>query len=432
MAPCGVALTAEPDGCPPLNLFLLRQRNFCLLWSAATISITGDWALRVALPIYVLALTDSAADVSGVVLAGFSASLLLGTVGGVFVDRWDRRRVLVVTNVLQALVLLPLLAADAADRVWIVVVVAFAESALAQFIGPAESALLPRVVSAGQLASANSLNSLSNWSGRLIGPPAGGLVSAALGLGGCAVLDAGTFAVAAVACALITGAHGADGRGDQLRHLIWELADGLRAIARNRITRAILVFIAVTSVGEGMMDTLFAVYVSRALHGGSRQLGWMLSAQAIGGILGSLAGGAAAARFRPVAQASACFALFGLGDLAIFNYPRWGSSLWPVLVLFFLIGMPGVLAFVPTLTLFQIQAPDRLRGRMFAVLGVGQAAAGMLGAAAAGALGQHVSVVNLLTAQGAGYVLAAILLRALAGRGPDSLTGPGPPGQSGG
>jgi MFS family permease len=117
-------------------------------------------------------------------------------------------------------------------------------------------------------------------------------------------------------------------------------------------------------------------------------------------------------------------ALFGLLDLAIFNYPRWTIALWPAIALFFLVGIPGCVGYVAMLTLFQLQAPDRLRGRMYAVLSVGQATAGMLGAAVAGALGQRVSVLSLLTAQGAGYLLAALLLRLLAGRGPDSLAGP--------
>jgi hypothetical protein len=73
-----------------------------------------------------------------------------------------------------------------------------------------------------------------------------------------------------------------------------------------------------------------------------------------------------------------------------------------------------------------VQTPDRLRGRVFAVLMVGQALFGMVGAVVAGALGQIVSVVTLLTVQGAGYVVAAVLLRLLAGRGPDSPAEPVP------
>jgi len=410
---------------PPVNLTLLRQRNFGLLWWAGMISITGDWVLWIALPIYVLGLTGSPAAVSGVVLAGLLGTLLVGNAAGAYVDRWDRRRVLVAVNALQAVALLPLLAVDSPGRVWIVVMVAFVESALAKFVGPAENALLPRLVPTEHLVAANALNSLNNNIGRLVGLALGGVIAAVVGLGGAALVDAGTFAVAAGLSALITGRHRADG-GIERRHLLRELADGLRAIARNRIARAIVIFATLTAVGEGMMSTLFAVFVTRALDAGGREMGWLMSAQAVGGILGSLAGARVARRFRPVALASTCMVLFGLIDLAIFNYPRWSVLLWPVVVMFFLVGLPAGVAYAVVMTLFQVQTPDRLRGRVFAVLMVGQAVFGMVGTVVAGALGQTVSVVTLLTVQGAGYVVAAVLLRLLAGRGPDSLAEPAP------
>lgn len=186
---------------------LLRERNFGLLWLAGLISITGDWILRVALPVYVLRLTGSPAALSFVVAAGLVAGLIAGPAAGVFVDRWDRRRLLVCVNAAQAVGLLPLLAIGSASRAWIAAAVAFGESALAQVAGPAESALLPGLVGTGQLAVANSLTNVANFIARLTGPAAGGAMAATAGLGGAAALDAATFAAASVACALITGTH---------------------------------------------------------------------------------------------------------------------------------------------------------------------------------------------------------------------------------
>ena len=415
----------------PLPAGPLRGRSFLLLWLADLISMTGDWALRIALPIYVVRLTGSAAAVSGVVLAGLLASLTVGPVAGVCVDRWDRRLVLVVVAAAQAVALLPLLAVGSASAVWIAAVVSFGESALSHFVGPAASALLPRLVPPGQLAAANSLNSLGNFVARLAGPAAGGVVTAAAGLSGAALLDTASFAAAALACALITGPHRAardpggaeiaSRAGRSASRLVRELGEGLAAMATNRITRAVAIFMTTISVGEGMMSSLFAVWVIRVLHAGGAQLGWMLSAQAVGGIAGSLAGTWAARRFRPVSLGCVAMALFGLGDLVIFNYPRWHTALWPVVVLFFGIGVPAGVGYPSLMTLFQLQVPDRLRGRLFAVLAVAQAAAAMLGATAAGLLGQKVGVMDLLSAQGGGYVLAAAMLRILAGRGPAAL-----------
>jgi MFS family permease len=416
---------------------LLRTRNFGLLWLAGLISITGDWVLRVALPVYVLRLTGSASALAVVVMAGLVAGLIAGPAAGVFIDRWDRRRVLVCVNAAQAAGVLPLLAVGSASQAWIAVAVAFGESALAQVASPAESALLPGLVGPDQLASANSMLSVANFVARLTGPAVGGAVTATARLDGAAGIDAATFATAAIACALITGTHrpgraghpGLRERGwprgpGRWRRLRLEFADGVAAIAASRMATAVLVFVTVISVGEGMMSSLFAVWVIRAMHMDGRQMGWMLSAQAMGGIAGSLTGTLAVRRFRPVSLSSVCMALFGLGDLAIFNAPRWDSALWPLITLFFAIGIVAGAGYPPLITLFQLAAPDRMRGRMFAVLAGAQAAASIAGAAAAGALGGRVSPVSLLTAQGAGYVVAAATLRAVAGRGPYRLGEP--------
>src|SRR5258705_563415 len=160
-----------------MNLAPLRQRNFGLLWWAGMISITGNWALNIALPISVLRLTGSPAAVSATVAASLFGNVLAGSFAGAYVDRWDRKRIVVVVNLLQVLVLLPLLLVDSADRIWIVVVVAFTETVLTQFFQPAENALLPRLVAAEHLTAANALNTLNNNIGRLLGPAVGGLVA---------------------------------------------------------------------------------------------------------------------------------------------------------------------------------------------------------------------------------------------------------------
>ncbi len=87
-------------------LTTLRQRNFSLLWSAGLISMIGDWMLFIALPIYVYKLTGSALATSTMFIAEMIPSLLLGSVAGVFVDRWNRKRIMVITNLLLALGLL--------------------------------------------------------------------------------------------------------------------------------------------------------------------------------------------------------------------------------------------------------------------------------------------------------------------------------------
>jgi MFS family permease len=410
-----------------MNLRPLRQRNFGLLWWAGLISITGNWVLNIALPIYVLKLTGSPAAVSAVVSGALVASLLFGSFAGAYVDRWDRRRVVVLVNLLQMLAVLPLVLVDRPGRVWIVVVVAFGESALSQFFQPAENALLPSLVTGDNLAAANALNSLNNNIGRLLGPAVGGLAAVAFGLSGAALLDAASFAIAAGLCALITGTHRADRTGEPHRHLVRELIEGLKALGRNRIVRSIFALVMISSVGEGMMATLFAFYVVDAMRADGRAMGWMMSAQAVGGIAGGLIATRFVNRFRPVPLITASYTVFGLIDIAIFNYPRFDTTLWPVIAMFALVGLPTGIHISAIWTLFQISTPDRLRGRLFSAIWVGAALAGMVGAALAGSLGGRVNIITLLTVQGAGPIVAALIFRLIAGRGPDSLAVPAEP-----
>ncbi|HKS69860.1 MAG TPA: MFS transporter, partial [Ktedonobacterales bacterium] len=102
----------------------LRQRNFALLWLAGLISLAGDWVLMIGLPIYVYILTGSVLATAIMLMCAVAPGALVGSVAGVFVDRWDHKRTMVATNVIMALGLLPLLLVRSADNVWIAYAVA--------------------------------------------------------------------------------------------------------------------------------------------------------------------------------------------------------------------------------------------------------------------------------------------------------------------
>ncbi len=127
-------------------LTILRRRDFALLWFAGLISLTGDYMLVVALPITVYQLTGSALAMGGILIANKHSALVLGSVAGVFVDRWDRKQTMVVANLVRAPLLLLLVAVDSAERIWIVYLVTFAVATMGQFFRPAENALLPRLL----------------------------------------------------------------------------------------------------------------------------------------------------------------------------------------------------------------------------------------------------------------------------------------------
>src|SRR5438034_8376384 len=129
-------------------LRLLRTRNFSLLWWGGLISNMGDWMLLVGLSYEVYRRTESTLGPMGTVISFLIPSILLGSVAGVFVDRWDRRRLMVVVNLLQAAALLSLLLVDALG-LWVVYAMLATESALSQLFSPAQVALVPTILSGG-------------------------------------------------------------------------------------------------------------------------------------------------------------------------------------------------------------------------------------------------------------------------------------------
>ena len=156
--------------------YLLRNRNFMLMWWAGLVSWVGNYMLFIALPVYVYNETGSTLATSFSVMANALPMIVVGQLAGVLVDRWDYRRTLVVANLVLVGVTLLFLTVLSAPWWW-VVPIAFLQSSVGQFIGPAENALLPTLVDESRLGAANSLNALNNNLARLAGPALGGLAA---------------------------------------------------------------------------------------------------------------------------------------------------------------------------------------------------------------------------------------------------------------
>ncbi len=427
-------------------LATIRNRDFALLWLGGLISLAGDWTLNIGLPIALYALTRSILVLSVAMVMGMLPSVLFGSVAGVFVDRWDRRRTLIVSNLLLAALLLPILLLRSASLIWIVYPILFLESCLEQFTRPAQSALLPSLVRAEHIAPANSLLSVSNNIARLLGPALGGLIAGFFGLTGVALADGASFLLAAALIALIgwrapaVNQPAAPAGEHPFTKGAREWLDGLGVIFRERTLALIFAVIAITSIGEGVMGVLFVVFAITSLGGGARELGGMMSAQAVGGLIGGALCGLLGNRLLSRWSLGFSAMIFGAIDLAIFNAPRYFAALptlpylsWlsPItllaweLGLFVIVGVPGVAMSTGLQSLLQLRAPENYLGRVFGALGACMALFSIAGAGVAGWLGPHFGAVTLLNIQGAGYIVVGVLLallipRAAATRAPDA------------
>jgi Na+/melibiose symporter-like transporter len=401
---------------------LKEHRDLRLVLSAGLISLTGDWILGIGLAYYVYVLTGTTLASAMVLLAEFLPQLILGSLVGVFVDRWNRTHTMVVTNLLLAAGLFPLLLVNGADRVWIIYAVLVWEGTVQLFFAPAEQAMLPRLVADEDLVTANALNGQNRDLSRLVGSALGGVVVTAGGITALALVDALTFVVAAAMIAAVATsgarqplqghegvANVATGRLAKLRR---EWIDGLRQAGSHRVLRVILVFALVTSVGEGIMGTLFAPFVRDVLHGSGQAYGIIVSVQAVGGIVGGLVAASIGTRISTVHMFGGAALVFGLIDLAMFLYPLIYVAIWPAALCMLVVGLPGALTLAGFTTLFQRYTVDAYRGRVFSSMGVVQAVAAITGTVGAGFLGDSVGIVPIIAIQGAGYVAAgaAVLL----------------------
>ena len=167
-------------------------------------------------------------------------------------------------------------------------------------------------------------------------------------------------------------------------------------------------FALVTSVGEGIMSTLFTPFAEHVLHGSSQEFGLIVAAQAVGGIAGGVVAASAGHRARASRLLSVGAIVVGLVDLAIFLYPLGYVAVWPAAAGMIIVGVPGALALAGLITLFQRNTEDAYRGRVFGAISTAEGVTVLAGTLAAGYLSRFAGIIPVLAIQGAAYVAAGI------------------------
>ncbi len=395
---------------------VLHQRNFALLWLGALVSRVGDFVLLVALPFYVYTVSGSALLTGAMFVVETVPAIVLGSIAGVYVDRWDHRRTMIVCDLCRAVTLLALLAARTPQSLWIIYPVACMQSCLSQFFMPASFALLPRVVGEKHLMEANSLNAVTSNATRLIGPTLGGFALAMLGLTGVVVIDAASFLLSAIAIGFVNVSSFPASRiasqstqralvGDSF-HTFWsEWRSGLSLIRTEPGVAALFAILAAISFSQGLVDVLIAPFVKQVLHGNALFLGWMGTVQGIGGILGGLAVGKIKTWIAPRWLIIVGATLVGLVILAQIN----SRNLSVILLLATAGGVPLMAFNVSQATLLQTSVSDAYRGRLLGTYGASGAGLALAGTTLATLLGDHLGIALLLNVSGALWIGAAAL-----------------------
>ena len=392
-------------------LAVLRRRDFSLLWLSGLVSVAGDWVLMIALPYYVYVTTGSTLATAGMTAAELAPAILLSSFTGVLADRWDRKRILVVANLLQALVVASLLLVGE-GWLWVVYVVAALQSTAAAFSQPAEAALLPTLVPVEQLVQANALNALNNRLGRFVGVPLGAALLSWWGLDAVVVVDAVTFLVAAALIAPITApVRAADPDGVPEEPHFWrEWTAGLRVVRHDRTIAVLFVVFGLMTFGGTMLDPLYVPWIRDVLDEGVEVVAVITMTHSVAGIAGSLLVGTWGSRFSARTLMGWGSVIAGVLLLVKFNVP----VLWLTLALSAIGGATAVASSVGVETLAQERTPEHVRGRVFGSLQAFIWLASLLGAVVGGVLGEVTSVlVAINVAAGLVTVAGVVVLLAI-------------------
>jgi MFS family permease len=406
-------------------LKLFRQRNFSLLWVGQFISVIGDWVLFIALPFYTYSLTGSVLATGAMFIVSTLPRLVLGSVAGVFVDRWDRKRTMIMADVLRVLLVAMLLFVRSRDWLWLIYLSAFLESVVSQFFNPAKSAIIPLLVGEKDLLAANSLNGLSDALTRLVGSALGGALMGWLGFSSVVLLDAGSFLFSALMISLIlmparpgfsgvrpetqpaapptSDASEASGAG--ILGVWRDWVAGLRLVRQERLLLMLFIVLAVAFLGDSMITVLIVPLVKVLMGGGAQLLGWLMAAQGVGGLLGGLLVGGIGKRFAPRRLSALGLVGTGIIILAVVSIPH--SAL--VLPLMAVAGLAAAAWLISSEILLQMGTSDQFRGRIFGTLGTTSALAGLVGMLLAGALTDWLGLVPILCISGGLYILSGVL-----------------------
>jgi len=377
---------------------LLRHAAFMRLWLSGLFAETAEWMLQVALPVYVYQATGSAGSTALVMVTGIVPMLLVSPAAGMIADRFDRRRVLYVVCLAQAVVSVPLLFGGQQALIYLVMA---AQSALASLFEPTRNALVPALVGPDRLASANGLMGFNSSVSRLAGSSLGGLV---LGLWGLGWVIAGYLAALVIAALLLVPRFGVHVESTPSESPGGWL-DGVKAF-RDPELRATGVTLALMSLGQGMFLVLFVVFVTGPLRGGDADVGLLRGIQAVGGLGAGLLIAAVANRVSAVRLMGLGIVTLGVGSAVIWNLPHLTIVFWLYVVLFALVGAPAVVAGSGALTAVQLRVSDEQAGRVLAAVFAGMAGLQTVGTLLAGFLVGVVGLDVLLDVQ-AGMLVAA-------------------------
>ena len=389
---------------------VLRYRDFRLIWSAEILSQTGTQIQRVAVAWQVFELTRDPLQLGLLGLARFIPLLLFGLAGGVVADRYDRRKILIVSQVLLmgvAAAFALLTATGTITIPWIYGLTAVS-SLLTAVSGPTRQALVPALVPTAAMPAAMSMGVLAFQGAGMAGPALGGVLVATVGIAASYAVDALSFGLVAVATLVL---HTRPERAAPIVSGRAAAVEGLRFLRESPVLLGTMVLDFFANF-FGASTTLMPIFASEVLGGGPQTLGWLLAAPATGAVAGATVMASRRPLSRPGVGILGAIVVYGL-CIALFAVSR---NLLLSLALLAVSGAADSVSVSQRHTLRNLITPDHLRGRVAAAHSTFAAGGPQLGEFESGLVASWFGAPAAVALGGIGAVLAtAVVARRVPG-----------------
>src|SRR3954451_11910694 len=267
----------------------LSSRNYRLFFAGQSVSLIGTWMTRIATSWLVYRLTRSPFLLGVTSFAGSIPLFLLAPIAGVWIDRWDRHRTLIVTQVVSMVqsFLLAGLALTGTIDIWHIVALMLLQGVVNALDMPARQAFLVEMVDQrDDLPNAIALNSSMVNAARLLGPSVAGLIIAAVGEGYCFLIDGISYL--AVIASLTAMRVARKPRYSANRSALAEMREGWRYVSQSLPIRSILLLLALVSLLGMPYTVLMPIFAAQVLHGGAHTFGWLMACTGVGALVASI------------------------------------------------------------------------------------------------------------------------------------------------
>lgn len=384
----------------------LRSKNYRLFFAGQSISLIGSWMTRIAAVWLVYHLTQSAWMLGVVGFISQIPTLILLPFAGVFIDKWNRHRVIIATQVLAMIqsLALAVLALTGIINIWQILILSFCQGAIDAFDAPARQAFVPEIVEKKEhLAQAIALNASMFNGARLIGPALAGLLIGTVGASYCFLID-GLSYIAVIAGLLAMRIEPRKIAVTNTKPL-QRLREGFVYAFGFPPIRSILLLLALVSFAGMSHTVLVPIFATQILKGGPETLGFLMAASGVGAFAGAI-------------YLSTRKSILGIGKLiaispAIMGFGLIGFALsrelWFSLIMMLFVGIGFILQFAGGNTFLQTIVEDDKRGRVMSIYTMAFFGVTPFGNLLAGGLANYIGAANTVLIGGILCILGATI-----------------------